>query len=328
MKKIEVNILYDNNEYTFDCNKEDNLETVKNKLLEEKPELNGKIIKFLLDDKILDLGKSLKENQIKKNKTIVINVQNEENNDKIIDQNKTFDNSNNKEKIQDNNKKEKENNQKNNKEENKDKEKNKINKDNKENNKDNKEKNNENKEKNKDKDNKEENKGNINNDEISVIMKDENQNTYNCKCKITDEFQSLEIDLFNKNPSLKEQKINYFINNNNIDISSTIKQNNIKNGSIISFKIDKNETEDNGEISVIIKSTGQDFKSSFICRKTDNFKVLEQKLYKRNPKLKNKSLCYLYYGNAIDVNKTIEENKIKDSSIIMYNELEAFDEEI
>ena len=269
------------------------MDTVKEKLCGEKPELKDKKIIFLLDDKELDVNKTLEENKIKNKKAIVINVQKEKNNDKKENKNKDLEKNNNKGKTQDN----------------------KI-----ENNK------NINKEENKQEENKKENIGNINNDEISVTMVDENKKKYNLKCKINDEFQSLEIELFKINPSLKNQKINYFINKNNIDISNTIKLNNIKNGSIINYKIDKSNNEDTEEISVIIKSMNQDFKSSFICKRTDKFKVLEEKLYIKKPELKNKSLYFLYYGNTIDIERTIEQNNIKDSGIIIYNINDFFEE--
>ena len=150
-----------------------------------------------------------------------------------------------------------------------------------------------------------------------------------------DNFLSLEIELFKKAPSLKYQCHYYVINKNKIDISKTIEQNNITDGSIIYYKKEeREEREENNnevdeEISVIIKSMNQDFKSSFLIKKSDKFKVLEQKLYERKPELKNKSLLFIYYGNAIDIKKTIEQNRIKDGGIIIYNiNFDDFDEEI
>ena len=71
-------------------------------------------------------------------------------------------------------------------------------------------------------------------------------------------------------------------------------------------------------------TTSQEFEYSFICKKTDKFEVLEQKLYKKKPELKYKPHFYLYNGNMINVEKTIEENKIKDMGMIIYN---IYDEE-
>ena len=176
-----------------------------------------------------------------------------------------------------------------------------------------------------------EDRENRENNLLSVIIEDENQNSYSLICKKTDYFSSLEKKLFKKEPSLKNKYHYYIINNEKIDISKTIEQNNITDSSTIYYKIGESEEENNKDdekISVIIKSSSQDFKASFICKGSDKFKVLVQDLYKKIPELKNKLLYYLYNGDMIDVEKTIKENNIKDSAIIIYNIYEFFDHEI
>ena len=129
-----------------------------------------------------------------------------------------------------------------------------------------------------------ENIENIKNNQLSVIIKDEYQKLHSLICKKTDYFSSLEIELFKKDLSLKDQKHYYIANEKKIDISKTIEQNNITDSSIIYYKIEEreeNNNEDDEEISVIIKSMNLDFKSSFLIKKSDKFKVLEQKLYER-----------------------------------------------
>ena len=272
------------------------------------------------DNKEIDINKTIEENQIKKNTTIIINPKE-----------KFYEGNNNKNKISENNNKEEKikENKINNKEENKDKDNKEENggenkdRENKGENKDN-----DNKEENKDNDKKKEDKRNINNKEISMIMKDGNQNIYEFKCKKTDELCSLKQKLFDKDKSLTNQKINFFINEKKIDISNTIEQSNITNDTIITFKAEINNNPDNEDISVIIKSVNQDFKSSFICKKTDKFVALKQKLYEKNPKLNKKPIYFLNNGQAIDEEKTIEENKIKDSDILIYNFNEFFEEEV
>ena len=167
---------------------------------------------------------------------------------------------------------------------------------------------------------------NIKNNLISVIVEGENQKLYSLICKKTDKFSSLEIELFKKEPSLKNQKHYYIINNKKIDISKTIEQNNINDGSIIYYKIQESNNEDD-EISVIIKSSDQTIKCPFICKKREKFKELEQKIYKKYPDLKNKKHFYICNGIPIDIEKTIEENKIKDNDFILINEI-VEDEEI
>jgi len=70
------------------------LETVKEKLLEEKKELKDKNIIFLLDGKELNLDETLKKNQIKKNKTIVINIQKYKLSEGKKEENKNIENKN------------------------------------------------------------------------------------------------------------------------------------------------------------------------------------------------------------------------------------------
>ena len=109
---------------------------------------------------------------------------------------------------------------------------------------------------------------------MSVIIEDENQNSYSLICKKTDYFSSLEKKLFKKEPSLKNKYHYYIINNEKIDISKTIEQNNITDSSTIYYKIGESEEENNKDdekISVIIKSSSQDFKASFICKGSDKF---------------------------------------------------------
>ena len=169
------------------------------------------------------------------------------------------------------------------------------------------------------------NNENANNGKISVIMEDENQNSYSFICQISDKFLSLEKKLFKKNPSLENKKLNYLINNKKIDISKTLEENNITDGSIIYYKIQESNNEDD-EISVIIKSLDQNIKCPFICKKSEKFKELEQKIYEKYPDLKNKEHFYLCSGKVIDIEKTIEENKIKDNDIILINEIEEDEE--
>lgn len=163
------------------------------------------------------------------------------------------------------------------------------------------------------------------NDKISVIIEDEEQKSYSFICKKQDQFSSLVKQYFEKEPQLKNKNHYFMANNNKIDISKTLEENKITNGIVIYYKAveDKDEDEDEEDICVIIKSTAQDFKSSFICKKSDKFKDLQEQLYERKKDLKDKYLYYVCAGNPIDIEKTIEENKIKDNDIIVYN---IFDE--
>ena len=157
-------------------------------------------------------------------------------------------------------------------------------------------------------------------------MEDEHQKSDSFICQKSDKFSSLEIKLFKKYPSLKNKSFNYLINNKEIDISKTLEENNIADGSIIYYKMQEINNEED-EIPVIIQSYDQTIKSSFICKKRDKFKVLQQKLYEKYPNLKEKEHYYLCRGGIIDIEKTIEENKIKDSDILIIKEIEEDEED-
>ena len=57
------------------------------------------------------------------------------------------------------------------------------------------------------------------------------------------------------------------------------------------------------------------------CKITDKFSVLEEKLYKDFPDLKNKNIIFLAKGNIINRKKTLEENKIKNDTTIQIQEM-------
>ena len=75
-------------------------------------------------------------------------------------------------------------------------------------------------------------------------------------------------------------------------------------------------------ISVIFSSLDQKIHYSVACKKDDSFSVVEQKLYKEYSEYKDKEKGFLVNGNKIDVNKSLKENKIKNSDIIILNTIE------
>ena len=161
-------------------------------------------------------------------------------------------------------------------------------------------------------------RNNISNEKISVIIEDENQNAYSFICRKTDKFSSLEKKLFKKVPSLKNQRHYYTYNNKSVYFSKTIEENNIVDGSIIYYKID-DEDYDDEFMAVIINSTGQDINIPIACKKTDKFKVLEEKLYEKKPYLKNIYHYYLFGGKYIDVEETLKNLNIKNGDKILVN---------
>ena len=70
-------------------------------------------------------------------------------------------------------------------------------------------------------------------------------------------------------------------------------------------------------ISIIFSSTDKKINHSLICKKDDNFKVIENLLYESYPEYKQTENLFMVKGNKIDKNKTIKENNIKDNDIIV-----------
>ena len=68
--------------------------------------------------------------------------------------------------------------------------------------------------------------------------------------------------------------------------------------------------------SIIFVSADQKVHYSIVCKNSDPFYKVEQKLYEEYPELKEKDLFFLNNGKSINRNKTVAENKIKNGYII------------
>ena len=73
-------------------------------------------------------------------------------------------------------------------------------------------------------------------------------------------------------------------------------------------------------ISVIFKSVDQKIHFSVICKNTEKFNKLEEKLYNDNPQYFDSDNYFIVNGNRIDKLKSLEENNIKNSDIIILNQ--------
>ena len=72
-------------------------------------------------------------------------------------------------------------------------------------------------------------------------------------------------------------------------------------------------------ISVIFTSSDQKIHYSTICKNTDNFHYLEDKLYKDYPEYKQNDNYFIVRGSIINKYETLEENHIKNSDIVILN---------
>ena len=77
-------------------------------------------------------------------------------------------------------------------------------------------------------------------------------------------------------------------------------------------------------IAIMFSAGDQTIHYCVACKLTDSFQIIENKLIKDNPELKNKKLYYLVNGQNIydkhDKHKTLAQLKIKNSNTIIFNE--------
>ena len=87
--------------------------------------------------------------------------------------------------------------------------------------------------------------------------------------------------------------------------------------SIFPFQI----SEDDKIISTIFMTSDENIRYSMICKSTEKFIELEERLYNKYPEYKEKKNYYCVNGQKINVNETLEYNKVKDNEIIIiYND--------
>ena len=141
--------------------------------------------------------------------------------------------------------------------------------------------------------------------------------------KIIDEFKKkiseLENNLNeekNKNSIIKES------NNNNDNLSKIIKlmeEIKEKDKEIKEIKSRYPFELKEGEklMSIIFISVDHNIHYSIICKTTDIFNYMENKLYDKYPKYRELNSFFLCGSNLINKYKSIEENKIKDCDIII-----------
>ena len=125
------------------------------------------------------------------------------------------------------------------------------------------------------------------------------------------------------------------LNNNINDIKvigihiGSMKRKNVKFGTFIAEILGEEKEEfinpekNKKDICIIQFISGDQHVNMFItCKVIDNFSVLEEKLYKDFPDLKNKNIIFLAKGGIINRSATLEENKIKNDTTIQIQEME------
>ena len=108
------------------------------------------------------------------------------------------------------------------------------------------------------------------------------------------------------------------------------KKNNLKIGTFIAEILDENlekikSPDKNDKCVIQFISTDQLVNVLITCKITDNFSLLEEKLYVDFPELKNKNIYFFANGNIINRTASLKENNIKNDTSILINEIENDD---
>jgi len=75
-------------------------------------------------------------------------------------------------------------------------------------------------------------------------------------------------------------------------------------------------------MSIIFTSLDQKIHHSIICKNTDKFNYIENKLYKSYPEYQDNENFFTVNGIKINKSKSLEENKIRNNNIIILNIVE------
>ena len=156
--------------------------------------------------------------------------------------------------------------------------------------------------------------------------------------KEKDKNKLLEQNIISINAELTnfEKKMNEKMNMNK-DLEKTIKIKNIninelnqiivekeKKINILEKKLSRFPFELNEEeklISVIFTTLDQKFYHSIICKNTDKFNIIENKLYDAFPEYSETDNFFLFKGNKINKAKTLKYNKIENNSLIIFDQI-------
>ena len=178
---------------------------------------------------------------------------------------------------------------------------------------------------------------------ISVRIKDTSQNIDEIiKCEKSEQASILKEKIIEKKQELINTNFYFLFNGNKIDEEKTIKENKIEDEDVL-LLIKNDESIPNNYISnmiaIIIKLIEKGFQYAFICKRSDRFSTVLEKLYKQRKEYRdqNKELIIrnkitdnnstFEENKIIDINLTLEENNIKDGDIIEYKIKEEEEEE-
>ena len=124
-------------------------------------------------------------------------------------------------------------------------------------------------------------------------------------------------DIYEKKLKFVNEKLSKFNDSNiNINDDTTVKMRQLLEQN------KKLQKEIYNMFAINFMSTAQNINCPMVCKKTDNFKVLEEKLYLDYPELRNKNLVFMANGSVINRYETLENNGIKPGNAIVIYENE------
>ena len=99
---------------------------------------------------------------------------------------------------------------------------------------------------------------------------------------------------------------------------------NVEIKQLISYNI--NDLKDKEKlITIILISNDQQIHCSMICKNTEKFIKIEQLLFEKYPEYKGSNIIFLFKGQVIDKDKTLEENRINSSDIVTLAIIDPFE---
>jgi len=153
------------------------------------------------------------------------------------------------------------------------------------------------------------------------------KNLFNDKEISEDEFNKFKNDNIDDNKKIKDDKVlnsDKIINNKQKaiepEIKNEIKEN--KNAEILK-ELTEEKNKNKKLISIIFTNSTQEFHYSIICKNTDIFSTLEAKLYEKFPQYGETDNYFIANGNKVIGHKTLEDNNIKDSDIVILHKFGA-----
>ena len=143
---------------------------------------------------------------------------------------------------------------------------------------------------------------------INFCYNNKNQNIYSDFFKINDNFNIIINKLYEKNPTINNEKVYFTLNGLKIDENKSLLENQIKSGDTIMIE---------EKIKINFISTSQRINYSILCKKDDNFQERENKLGDKFSVLKNNNKFFIANGMMLNPNDSLLNNHIKNDDTIL-----------